>query len=79
MVHFDQFVFRLRSLTLLLKSLDDLTDCLHMMSVRLLCVAIGFPESSVATYILDSGVLVDLALQVFEDTLSEKRVCRHDV
>ena len=79
MVHFDQFVSRLRSLTLLLKSLDDLTDCLHMMSVRLLCVAIESPESSVATYILDSGVLVDLALQVFEDTLSDKRVCRHDV
>jgi len=78
-VHFDKFIFRLRSLTLLFKSLDDLTDCLHMMSIRLLRVGIGFPESSVATYILDSGVLVDLALQVFEDTLPEKRVCRHDV
>ena len=50
-----------------------------MMLIRLLRVGIGFPESSVATYILDSGVLVDLALQVFEDTLPEKRVCRHDV
>ena len=34
---------------------------------------------SVATYILDSGVLVDLALQVLEDALSEKGVGRHDV
>lgn len=34
---------------------------------------------SVATYILDSGLLVDLALQVLENALSEKRVCRHDV
>lgn len=30
------------------------------------------------TYILHSSVLVDLALQVFENTLTEKRVCRHD-
>lgn len=34
---------------------------------------------SVATYILDSGFLVDLALQVLENALSEKGVGRHDV
>jgi hypothetical protein len=65
-----------RSLTLLLESLDDLANSLRSMSVRLLCHWIL--ETSVATYIFDSGVLVDLALQVLEDTLTEKRVCRHD-
>jgi hypothetical protein len=35
--------------------------------------------SSVATYIFDSGFLVDLALQVLENALSEESVCRHDV
>jgi hypothetical protein len=34
---------------------------------------------SVATYILDCGFLVDLALQVLENALSEEGVCRHDV
>jgi hypothetical protein len=66
-----------RSLTLLLKGLDDIANSLFSMSVRLLCHWILW--TSVATYIFDSGVLVDLALQILEDALAEKRVCRHDV
>jgi len=49
------------------------------MTCQLIYSAIGFLKSSVATYILDSSVLVDLALQVLEDALSEKCVYRHDV
>jgi hypothetical protein len=66
-----------RSLTLLLKSLDNLANSLRSMSVHLLCHWIL--ETLVATYIFDGGVLVDLALQILEDALSEKCVCRHDV
>jgi hypothetical protein len=65
-----------RSLTLLLKSLDNLANSLRSMSVHLLCHWIL--ETLVATYIFDSGVLVDLALQILEDALTKKRVCRHD-
>jgi hypothetical protein len=49
------------------------------MMCQLICSAIGSLKRSVATYILDRSVLVDLALQVLEDALSEKSVCRHDV
>lgn len=46
---------------------------------QLVCSAIGRPVSSVATYILDSGFLVNLALQILENALSEESVGRHDV
>ena len=64
-------------LTLLLESLNYIADCLDSTSARLLCHWIA--RTSVATYIFDSSVLVDLALQVLENALAEKRVCRHDV
>jgi hypothetical protein len=78
MVSLESLISRVpRSLTLLLESLDDVTNSLFSTSVRLPCHWIL--GTSVATYIFDSGVLVDLALQVLEDALTEKRVCRHDV
>ena len=61
-------------LTLLFERLDDLANGLRSMSVCLLYMAW---RHHFATYIFHSGVLVDLALQIFEDTLTEKRVCRH--
>jgi hypothetical protein len=48
------------------------------MSILLFFVSAGVSFVATTTHIFDGGILVNLALQVLEDTLSEKSVGGHD-